>query len=1609
LDVEWFGVEVIILLYLVVKRTGEGVQISANEISLKEASIVRVDLPRQQVKGMRRAGADLVITSISGEIVTVRGFFSAMDGSKSDLVLNEGQDGSWRAGLSQEQGELAVNYSSIDPIEPLLMPKASDFGAWPWLLGGGLAAAAAGGGGGGGGGGSSGGGVPMPFVASPQSPPAPADRGPPPAKPTINPTNGGSISGTVEPGALITVRDGAGNFIGSATAAINGTYSVTPVTTPADGTLLRVVASDADGNASPEATAAVDSKPPVISIAIVNDANNDGFINASEKATVVSVKVTLVSGAAVGDVISLTDGSKTASVTLTASDVANGFLDVAFDNPVEGAAISVSATSRDLAGNVSTPAATDSAVLDTTLAAPAISVAAITSDNVVNMTEAGGTVAVAGTTAGTQSGDVVMLLVNGVTYSGAVDASGKWRIDVAGSDLAADADRTVAASVVSHDTAGNTASGSNNHVYGVSSTAPLITIDKPVAGDNVVNAKEDNAVVVSGTTANVENGQTVTVTFSDGTNSVTATATVSGNNWAAAAADISGLERGTVVVKAIVQDLAQNPASSTHAVTLDNAVPAQKAEITSYSDDFGISQGEFGSGTRTDDANPVLNGKLSAAIGSTDVVRIYEGTTLLGTATVNGTAWTFDLGLLAHNSSHTYRAVVASAGDVEGAMSDNFSLTAYYAITVNSQNTVDTTPLVTGAMSFKLANGQYLEVIIAGKTYSSADGAVRIDSLRGVWHVQVPTPMELKTHDVKAVVKNAEGVEIATDDTAGELIISAAPTVTAGSAASDANQKATAYTIGENGMWRIHTNQTMLDADGTNSATLGSFKRTALKSNTQGAVGSNEFNPTYLGQNFVQNATFIDFNRDGHMDLFAEDSAPEDGQQAFTFNGSSYTALQVGGRDYDNKEKTLGPEGDANAHSSLGGVVAFDKTGTGFASIAYGSRAWGNAYAVKGNDSQVVLNTDGNIRKMVKDAGYTNASTTDHGVAQSTNTGNATFDLELSGVDLNNDGRVDLVYHATTGATKIGGPLADPNLAGTPKSSDPHRLVVATNKGDGTWENTQIIEKAFQRANDAPTYANGISMTWADFNGDGYMDLLMGRGYGVDQQDPQQTRIIFNDGHGKLKMLDLDGDRIGAEPTGMYTFDDTGGTTNGLWVEGGPSLAVDWNGDGKMDAIELPGFGDTGGMRKEGVFGPINLYTNTSSGAASVSFSMTNLLGEFFEEIGMWTGDPSTNDAVTGAVAADIDWDGDRDLLVFTQKGNTRFITNTTTVADGTSLHFRILDAQGINALYGNTVQLFDSSGKLVSTQIINPQSGNQTNDSSAIVDFYGLDAKETYTLALLRIANGSAADVGGKDELGGNTIEVVNAAWTGLKAGEANHAFVLTTESGTNVADANIGNGIVGTGYNDTFFATQGDDKYEGGGGTVTASGVKAWSNTGGLDIVDYKLAGDTPLTIDLSITGAQNTGFGTATFRNIEGLAGGSSSDIFVDNAADNQFEGRGGNDTFTLMGGGRDTLLYKLLSASDATGGNGADDVYGFEVGAFVAWPNADRIDLRELLVGFTPGNEASYLKVSVVNGRDTVISVDRDGAGNGHDFAPLLTLRNVQVDLATLLANQQIVMV
>ncbi|MDM2734144.1 Ig-like domain-containing protein, partial [Citrobacter sp. Ct235] len=97
--------------------------------------------------------------------------------------------------------------------------------------------------------------------------------------------------------------------------------------------------------------------------------------------------------------------------------------------------------------------------------------------------------------------------------------------------------------------AGN--SGSATHDVTVDTAAPSVTVSS-VTADDVINAAEQGAdLVLSGTTTNVEAGQTVTVMF----NGRPYTATVDNNGeWTLTvpSADLSGLTDGSARVEASV-------------------------------------------------------------------------------------------------------------------------------------------------------------------------------------------------------------------------------------------------------------------------------------------------------------------------------------------------------------------------------------------------------------------------------------------------------------------------------------------------------------------------------------------------------------------------------------------------------------------------------------------------------------------------------------------------------------------------------------------------------------------------------------------------------------------------------------------------------------------------------------------------------------------------------------------------------------------------------------------------------------------------------------------------------------------------------------------------
>ena len=948
--------------------------------------------------------------------------------------------------------------------------------------------------------------------------------------------------------------------------------------------------------------------------------------------------------------------------------------------------------------------------------------------------------------------------------------------------------------------------------------------------------------------------------------------------------DTRDLADGDYTWQVRIIDQAGNVGStSSQVVTVDTTPPETVGTVVSYTDGEGERTGTYGASVATDDTSPLINGTLNRAPEDGEIVQLYRDGILLGQVTMNGSAsWSYqDNGLLDGNHTYILRVTDKAGNYTE---SDGFVLNVDTSIptttaAITAQTTSDTTPIVSGTVSADLVNGEYLVVTVNGKTYTSqTGGAVVVDPDHNTWYLQIPDSdaLSVANYDVTAQVKSSAGNGNTTGTATGSLVIDTT-SVNTDWATTTGNSNNSTMTVGTNssGLWNIIAN-----GQSYSSSDSSTYAGNTL-SNTRGY--------------YVVSQTAADFDRNGTQDIFAtENTYAGSTQVMWTYDGSSYTASQLA----------------MGTTIWYGGVIAYDKTGDGYLDLAYGDAGMDSlTYLVNTNG---VLSPDGTGGE----GGFY---------------GQFDSGREISGVDLNNDGTVDIVQHT--------------NRSGA------YSLTVINNNGNGTLSIGQNLTNVFVA--NASNTTTAASMTWADFNGDGYMDLYLGSSY-----NNNGGVIYYNDGTGQLS-------------TTRSAVEASNATAGYL------SVAVDWNGDGQMDIIKLSTYGGSQ---------TATLFTNNGYGSTWTSSQLASGLAN-----------------VTGVAAVDYNWDGAQDLLVSQQNGKVVLVQNSKTIADGTAMHLHIVDSEGINAYYGNTVNLYNAAGVLVASQIINAQSGIGSNDTSALVSFYGLDPNETYSAEIVKITNGVSD----------------NVTWTGLDASNGKEGYVLTAEAATGGHSGTI----TGTGYNDTFIAEDGIYTYNGSGGWNTHSDYDTWSNTGGMDVVDYRNA-TSGITVDLRLSTAQDTGFGTTRLLNIEGINGSDHDDVITGNSGDNQFEGRGGNDTFNIGSGGQDTLLYKLINASDATGGNGSDVVNGFTVGTWEGTADTDRIDLRDLLSdsGYTgtgsasyvngvatldssAGNIADYIRV-VQNGSNTEIQVDLDGTGGQFSPTTLVTLNGVQTDLATLLANHQL---
>ncbi|HAS8598215.1 TPA: type I secretion C-terminal target domain-containing protein [Vibrio vulnificus] len=146
-----------------------------------------------------------------------------------------------------------------------------------------------------------------------------------------------------------------------------------------------------------------------------------------------------------------------------------------------------------------------------------------------------------------------------LTFSSTV-VNGRW--EVADADLSSLADGPIVVTASVSDVAGNVATASDS-LHVIDTLPPQIDIDT-LDGLSVVDFRSGSLTTLQGTTSAEEN-QTVTVTITDGTNTLTYTTLVDvSGSWTINGVDIASLDQNAEwQIQADVTDLAGNPATDT--------------------------------------------------------------------------------------------------------------------------------------------------------------------------------------------------------------------------------------------------------------------------------------------------------------------------------------------------------------------------------------------------------------------------------------------------------------------------------------------------------------------------------------------------------------------------------------------------------------------------------------------------------------------------------------------------------------------------------------------------------------------------------------------------------------------------------------------------------------------------------------------------------------------------------------------------------------------------------------------------------------------------------------------------------------------------------------
>ncbi|UUR73600.1 BapA/Bap/LapF family large adhesin [Enterobacter asburiae] len=575
--------------------------------------------------------------------------------------------------------------------------------------------------------------------------------------------DGGTITGTAEPGSTVTIREGDVT-LGTVVADSQGNFSLTLSPPKINGEILTADATDAAGNTGPAtAAASPDITPPQtpIIVSVIDDVQaTTGPVGPNG---ITNDRAPTVNGTGeAGSTITIYNGSDVLGTTVVPS---SGLWSFTPSTPLTDGTYVLTATATDPAGNPSGISTAWTINVDGTApGAPVISqvvddVPGRTGSLDINETTNDATPTLSGTA---EPNATVTLRVDGVAIGTTVaNGLGVW-IFTPDTPIA-EGPHTLTA--VATDAAGNTSNVSNSWGITIDSVAPGAPVITQVVDDvperlgalNSGDSTNDTTPTLNGT---AEPGSTVTIR-QDGVD-VTTIVIDSSGTWSYT--PTTPLVNGTYTFTAVTTDGAGNTSqpSSGFTLTVDTTPPAA-ATIATVTDDVGGVQGTLSSGDTTDDTQPLLQGSAPADA----LITIYDGATLLGTATLDGSGgWSFTPVTPLTDGPHS---LTVHATDAAGntTISSPFVLTVdtvapatpdIPTITVNpggteiplnpGETTRDTTPTLSGTGN-------------PGDTVTIYNGGVKLDDVlvdgTGNWTWTPATPLPNGTYDITLTVTNMDG------------------------------------------------------------------------------------------------------------------------------------------------------------------------------------------------------------------------------------------------------------------------------------------------------------------------------------------------------------------------------------------------------------------------------------------------------------------------------------------------------------------------------------------------------------------------------------------------------------------------------------------------------------------------------------------------------------------------------------------------------------------------------------------------------------------------------------------------------------------------------------